>query len=139
MYDKVIFVSLDTFRSDMMVSNPFPLWPEKYSIGSRPASSMLDDITARAAYFPNCISAAPYTSASHATFFTGLWPHHHGVYEFFNRGLARDTVFTLGRRLGYKTVFKVDFPIILGHHLGFDRDIDHYMVEEDEPFLKAKK
>jgi choline-sulfatase len=137
MYDKVIFVSLDTFRSDIMPSNPFPLWPGKYSVGSRPTSTALDELAARAAYFPNCISAAPYTSASHATFFTGLWPHNHGVYEFFNRGLARDTIFTLGRRLGYRTVFKVDFPIILGRHLGFDRDIDDYLVEEDEPFLDA--
>lgn len=137
MYDKIILVSLDTFRSDAMPSDPSPLWPGKYPIENRVARSGLDDLVSRAAFFPNCISAAPYTSASHGSFFTGLWPHHHGVYEFFNRGLARDTLFTAGRKLGYQTVFKVDFPIILGKHLGFDRDIDHYMVEEDELFLDA--
>lgn len=137
MYDKIILISLDTLRSDCLISNTNPLWPSKYTTPHSVRRSLLDELITRSAYFPNCISAAPYTSASHASFFTGLWPLRHGVFEFFNRQLKADTLFTAGKRMGYKNLFKVDFPIILGPHLGFDRDIDHYMVEEDDNFLDA--
>ncbi|MCA3218514.1 MAG: sulfatase-like hydrolase/transferase [Burkholderiales bacterium] len=136
MVDKIVLLSLDTLRSDGLASDPSPLWPGKYPRLRRGRStSLLDELIGRSAYFPHCISAAPYTSASHASFFTGLWPLHHGVFEIFNRRLARDTIFSAGKKLGYETVLKVDFPVILGRHLGFDRDIDRYLVEEDEVFL----
>lgn len=98
---------------------------------------MLNEIIRDGTFFSNCISTAPYTSASHASFFTGKWPLKHGVFEFFNRRLTCQTIFTFAKRIGYETLFKTDFPIILGSFLGFDRDVDQYIIEDDEAFLGA--
>jgi choline-sulfatase len=137
MYDHVLLISLDTLRSDCINANPDKLWPDKYSVQQKPRTEVLDELVSKGTFFPNCISAAPYTSASHASFFTGNWPLRHGVYEFFNHRLKRPTVFTQAKRAGYRTIFKVDFPIILGPFLGFDRDIDQYIEEDDNSFLSA--
>lgn len=134
-YDHVVLISLDTLRSDCISANPVKLWPGKHDLSQTPSTPGLDRLIADGSFFPNTISAAPYTSASHATFFTGKWPLHHGVYEFFNRRLQSATLFTRARQRGYRTVFKVDFPVILGSFLGFDAGIDDYIVEDDEAAL----
>jgi choline-sulfatase len=135
MYDHVIIISLDTLRSDAIASTPEKNWPEKYPSARQPWTEPLDQIAAEGTFFPNCLSAAPYTSASHASYFTGKFPLRHGVYEFFNRKLASPTIFTYARRHGYRTRFKTDFPIILGPFLGFDADIDEYIVEDEDEWL----
>jgi len=137
MFDHIVLVSLDTLRSDLIRTNPRKLWPEKYKVPFEPNTDILDRLVANGTTFFNCISAAPYTSASHASFFTGQWPLQHGVFEFFNRKLTSPTVFTLAKRAGLPTIFKVDFPVVLGPLLGFDRDIDHYIIEDDDAFLEA--
>jgi hypothetical protein len=137
MFDHIVFLSLDTLRSDCIASNPYKLWPGKYGLPAVLDTPLLDEIAADGAFFSNCITAAPYTSASHGTFFTGKWPLRHGVYEFFNRALRAETIFSAARRAGFATTFKVDFPIILGKFLGFDRGIERYIVEDDDAFLQA--
>lgn len=136
MLDHIVLISIDTLRSDLLSASRGRLFPEKHEIDWRPVCPSLDDLAARSTLFTNCITAAPYTSAAHASFFTGLWPLRHGVFEFFNRPLEPPTIFTRARQLGYRTVFKVDFPIILGPYLGFDRDVDDYLIEDDGGFLE---
>lgn len=136
-YDHVIFVSLDTLRSDGVGGNPFKLWPRRYPGLSVPATPVLDDLAGSGAFFVNAVSSAPYTSASHASYFTGQYPLRHGVVEFYNGKLHSPSVFTYGRRAGRRTIMKVDFPIILGDHLGFTRDVDTYLVEQDQEFIEA--
>jgi hypothetical protein len=41
-------------------------------------------------------------------------------------------VFELAKKGGYTTIFQTDFPIILGKHIGFDKGIDHYFIEDEE-------
>lgn len=135
-YEHYVLVSLDTLRSDGIAANPYKLWPLAHEVQDGARTTFLDQMVAEGAFFPNCISTAPYTSASHASIFTGKWPVHHNVFEFFNRRLRGNTVFTWARRLGLRTYFKTDFPIILGQHLGFTDDVDEYVVEDDERFLK---
>ena len=130
-----MFISLDTLRADCIGANPLKLWPSKYECRFEPVTPLLDELVRGGGFFANCVSAAPYTSASHGTIFTGRWPLRHGAYEFFNRKLSCPTVFGMAKRLGYGTLFKVDFPIILGRFLGFDRDVDRYLVEDDDGFL----
>jgi hypothetical protein len=134
-YDHYVLISLDTLRSDGIAANPFKLWPHKYVGLAPPRTTLVDQLVAEGAFFPNTISAAPYTSASHATLFTGRWPHRHKVYEFFNRRLRGETVFSWARRQGLRTYFKSDFPIILGKHLGFTDDVTDYIVEDDEEYF----
>jgi hypothetical protein len=136
-FDHVILISLDTLRADAISSNPFKLWTKTFPNLNSPNTSVLDRIIKRGVFFPNAIASAPYTSASHASYFTGLFPLRHGVYEFFNRRLAAPTLFYMAKQQGMKTRFKVDFPIILGHYMGFDQDVDEYIVEDDEAILES--
>ncbi|WP_055494248.1 sulfatase-like hydrolase/transferase [Streptomyces sp. TP-A0356] len=136
-YDHVVLVSVDTLRSDAMSAHPKPLWPHTYRDVRPVRTTVLDELASRGAYFPNMISAAPYTAASHGAIFTGQYPLHNGLHEFYNGSLRAPSVFTYGRRDGRRTVMKVDFPIILGPELGFTRDIDTYLIESDDAFIDA--
>ena len=136
-YDHVVLISLDTLRADAVAANPWKLWPLKYGTDVELRTPVLDELAGGGAFFANCIAAAPYTSAAHASVFTGLWPLRHGVYEFFNRKLSVPTVFTRAHRLGYRTYFKTDFPVMVGDLLGFTKDVDEYFVEEENDLLAA--
>ncbi|MFI7215865.1 sulfatase-like hydrolase/transferase [Micromonospora maritima] len=136
-YDHVVFVSIDTMRSDVMAANPMPLWPLRYPGLRAPRTPVLDDLAGRGAYFPNMITAAPYTAAAHGSILTGQFPIRHGLHEFYNGRLRSPTVFTYGRRVGRRTVMNVDFPIILGPQLGYTQDIDTYLTERDDDFVDA--
>lgn len=136
MLDHIVFISIDTLRSDLLSATQCKLWPDKYGLDPRPIGGVLDELASRSALFTNCITTAPYTSAAHASYFTGQWPLRHGVYEFFNRPLTSPTIFSRACQLGYRTLWKIDFPIILGSFLNFDRDVADYLIEDDDGFLK---
>lgn len=136
-FDHIVLISLDTLRADCIGASPLRLWPMKYDVTTRLEATELDALAEGGCFFANGITAAPYTSAAHATVLTGCWPLRHGVYEFFNRSLAVPTLFTWARRQRARTIMKVDFPIILGRFLGFDKDVDSYLVEDDQGFLDA--
>lgn len=129
-YQHIILVSLDSLRSDCItaVNSDFP---NKFYTGSQFKTTMLDYLIKHGMYFSNCISAAPYTSASHAAYFTGCWPRRNGVYEFFNRQIGRPTLFELAQRENIYTIFQTDFPIILGDSLGFTRGVNKYFIESE--------
>lgn len=134
-YDHIVLVSVDTLRADCLAVTPVKLWLQKYPGLTAPNTTPIDQLAESGAFFPHVLSAAPYTSASHATYFTGRWPIHHGLHEFFNGRLCGDTLFTFARMHGLRTSFKVDFPVILGPYLGFDRDVD-LLIEDDDEFLR---
>jgi choline-sulfatase len=137
-FDKIVLVSLDTCRADLFPSNPVNLWRSDFGLESlRLDLGFLDEVADEAAFFANCIAAAPYTSASHATVLTGRFPLHHGVFEFFNRALRSWTLFHSAHRVGYRTILKTDFPVILGPALGFTREVDDFIVEDDDAYLDA--
>lgn len=133
----VILVSIDTLRSDCVGANPVKLFPESYPSLKPPRTPVLDEIAAKGGFFVNCVSAAPYTSAAHAAYFTGRWPLRNGVYEIYNRALRCRDIFQMGQANGFRTVFKTDFPLVLGPHLGFSRGVDEYLIEEDDEFLES--
>jgi hypothetical protein len=137
MYDHVVMISIDTLRSDVISSNPLKLWDKKHPTLSQPDTGVLDALIGEGFFFANCVSAAPYTSSSHASFLTGRWPLNHGVYEFYNRKLRQETLLSRAARLGFKTVLKSDFPVILGPTLGFDRGVHEFIVEDDDRFLES--
>lgn len=136
-YDHVVLISLDTLRSDGIAASPDPLWPADHPRLAAPDTGVLDDLARSGAFFSNVISAAPHTGPSHGTMFTGRFPIAHGVHEFYNGRISVPTVFTHGKRAGRRTIMKVDFPIILGPQLGFTRDVDDYLVEDDDGFIDA--
>lgn len=136
-YDHLVLMSIDTLRADAISANPLRLWQHKYPNLSPPSTPTLDDLFQSGAFFANCVSAAPYTSSAHASILTGKWPRRHGVYEFFNRKLTARTLFTRAQRRGQTTILKSDFPLILGPTLGFDRHVDHFIVEDDNAYIDA--
>jgi choline-sulfatase len=132
MYDHIILISVDTLRSDGIACNPFRLWSHEYGLSYNLQTPLLDELVRNGAFFANTITVAPYTSASHASLVTGLWPPNHGAYEFLGKPLSVPTIFTAAKEQGYCTILKTDFPVMLGRHLGFDRDVDQYFVEDDD-------
>ena len=129
-YQHVILISLDSLRNDCITA-VYSDFPDKFYLGGKFKTTMLDYLVKHGTYFSNCISAAPYTSASHAAYFTGCWPRRNGVYEFFNRQIGSPTLFELARRKNIYTIFQTDFPVILGDSLGFTRGIDKYFIESE--------
>lgn len=128
----IALVSIDTLRTDCINASPTAgKFREKYKVNYKLNTEELDELLKNGLFFNNCISAAPYTSASHAAYFTGCWPKNNGVYEFFNRKLNKPTIFEYAKQLGYTTIFQTDFPIILGYPLGFDKGIDFYYIENE--------
>jgi arylsulfatase A-like enzyme len=137
MYDHIILISIDTLRADGIAANPLQLWPHEYDLSHTLRTPVLDELVGQGAFFANTITAAPYTSASHASLLTGLWPPHHGAREFFGSKLSAPTLFTGAKQRGYRTILKTDFPVMLGAPLGFVTDVDQFIIEDDDSFINA--
>lgn len=129
-YEKIVLISLDTLRSDVIATNPFKLYPKEYGVTVPVNRGKLDDLLESSAFFANTISAAPYTSASHAAYFTGKWQKHNGIYDQFNSKLEAQTLFEIAHQHQYRTIFKTDFPLVLGPYLGLNKGTDEYFVED---------
>lgn len=137
MYDHIVFISIDTLRADGIGYNPLQLWPYEYNISRKLQTPALDNLASAGAFFANTVTAAPYTSASHGSVLTGLWPANHGVSDFFGHALAASTIFTEAARHGYRTLLKTDFPVMIGSYLKLNRDVETYIIEDDTAFVEA--
>ncbi len=129
-YKHIILISIDTLRADCITAVETSDFIKKYGPKNFSTKS-LNNIVKKGTFFTNCISAAPYTTASHAAYFTGCWPKNNGVYEFFNQKLKKPTIFEFAKNNQYRTIFQTDFPIILGETLGFTKDVDDYFIEDE--------
>lgn len=69
---RVIFITLDTLRADHL---------DFYGYG-RPTSPELAEFAAGATVYTRAQAAAPWTLPSHASMFTGLYPHEHGAHTW---------------------------------------------------------
>jgi arylsulfatase A-like enzyme len=103
MKPNVLLVSLDTLRFDCVGATG-----ERRFLGDFATSVSTPNIDALAAsgvVFTNAVSAAPFTTPSHASLFTGLWPLRHGAHHQYKTPIASDAR-TLAERLsaaGYRT------------------------------------
>lgn len=70
----LIWISLDTLRADRLGCYGY----------ARPTTPNLDAFAAASVVFEDASSPAPWTKPAHASLFTGLLPHHHGVAGFEN-------------------------------------------------------
>ena len=132
-------ISLDTLRADGVASNPAKLYPHEYKTKTKLRRTVFDELISKSFFFNNAISSASYTAASHASYFTGLWPKNNGIYDHFNSKLHAKTIFEHAKQNGYKTVFKTDFPLILGSYLNLINGVDDYLVEDDQTGLDILK
>jgi arylsulfatase A-like enzyme len=112
----ILWIVWDTVRADHL---------GLYGYG-KSTTPFLDRWARSARVYENCVSAAPYTVASHASMFTGLLPTEHGASNsrpYLDARLA--TVAELLRARGYQTYLYSANPHISraeGFHRGFDAE-----------------
>ncbi|MFA6420535.1 MAG: sulfatase-like hydrolase/transferase [archaeon] len=140
-YEKIVWISIDTLRSDCINTNKSKLYKQEYKLTTKLEKSKLDELCSKGCFFPNTITAAPYTSASHAAYFTGLWPKNNGVYDSFNSKMnpSVQSIFQIAKKQNYTTLFKTDFPFVLGKDLGVTKGVDNYYVEDNKKILQEIK
>lgn len=101
----VVLISVDTLRYDAVGACPAKPHLRARGCENLADTPNLDAFLAESAYFTQCITTAPYTTAAHASVLSGLYPNRHGVRAFYKWGLA-DGVGTLAEELkghGYVT------------------------------------
>jgi arylsulfatase A-like enzyme len=99
----IVLLVLDTQRADRLSCYGYP----------QEISPALDALAARATLFTRAFSAAQWTMPSHASLFTGLYPHDHGLVQ--SRGVLPATLPTLAERLvagGYATAAFCNNPLV---------------------------
>ncbi|MBK6426251.1 MAG: sulfatase [Blastocatellia bacterium] len=103
MTPNILLISLDTLRFDCLAAIG-----ERRFLGPQAdlvASPHLDRLAAGGALFSQAVSAAPFTTPSHASLFTGLWLSQHGAHHQYKTPIAADAR-TLAERCfaaGYRT------------------------------------
>lgn len=108
----LLLVSLDTLRADVAYGGQL---------------RHLTPLAASGTAFLNTIAAAPLTPVSHASVFTALYPHEHGLRHLLRERLTtpKPTLAELMARAGYDTGAIVACPG-LNHWYGMHRGFAHY-------------
>jgi arylsulfatase A-like enzyme len=112
----VLVIVLDTVRADHVSLYGYP----------RPTTPNLQRLAGRGIRFDRARAAAPWTLASHASMFTGQWPHELAV-EWMSP--LRGDVPTLAEHLGslgYATAGFVGNTFYASYDTGLDRGFTHY-------------
>jgi hypothetical protein len=107
----ILIVSIDTLRYDCIGAHPDKSRLDAARLLYTPT---LDELARRGAFLTNAFSTSTYTTAAHASLFTGLEPPHHGVRGFFVHRLHPTKTTTLAETFaaqGYATLFFSDTPL----------------------------
>lgn len=111
----LIFYSIDTLRADRLGFQGGPV-----------PTPHFDALAEESLVFEHLLAQSPWTKASMASIFTGLWPPDHGA---FNRrhslALERLTLAELLNALGWETAAIVTNPNITAN-FGFDQGFEHF-------------
>ena len=112
----VLLIVLDTVRADHLSVYGY----------ERPTTPNLEAMARRSVRFDQARAAAPWTLASHATLFTGRWPHELGTRWLYPmRGDVPTLAEYLGS-LGYATAGFVGNTFYCAYDSGLDRGFAHY-------------
>jgi arylsulfatase A-like enzyme len=121
----VLLIVTDTVRADHM---------SLYGYG-RSTSPNLERWAARSVVFDRAISTAPWTLPSHASMFTGLWPHEFAADVDVPFSSTSQTLAEVLRAHGYMTAGFVANTTYCGYEFGLSRgfvDYDDYPVSSRE-------
>jgi len=140
MINNIILISIDTLRYDCVGYQPDKSELEEYDVLKYLKTPTLDRIAEKSLCFTQCISTNSYTTASHASILTGLYPPRHGIREFYVKKLSNN-VYTLAEILkiyGYTTVMFTDtyqnfYPTDLA------RGFDHFILRNDDKLFELLK
>jgi arylsulfatase A-like enzyme len=112
----VLLIVLDTVRADHLSLHG-------YERGTSPA---LERLAARGIRFDQARAAAPWTLASHATMFTGRWPHELAVRWLYPLRANVPILAEYLGTLGYATAGFVANTLYCSYDSGLDRGFTHY-------------
>jgi arylsulfatase A-like enzyme len=116
----VVLMIFDTLRADLVYNED--------SIANIPH---IDSLLEKGVEFESAYSTAPETASSHATIFTGLYPHNHGVACDTPQPNLRKDIPVISSWLserGYDT-FGIAGPAKMGSDYNYDRGFDKYFEE----------
>jgi arylsulfatase A-like enzyme len=125
---RIVLLSLDAVRFDAVAATSHrSFWPE-HDV-SCPSMPHLDRFCRAGTTLTQALTTAPYTTAAHASVFTGRIPPQHGLRAMYRNALSADvpTLAELLRDRGFETLFLSDRPELfepLGLARGFDRHCD---------------
>lgn len=135
-YDKpkyIIMMSIDNLRFDCIGYQNNKSGLVKYQLEDVLNTQNLDSIAEKSICFTNAISTSTYTTSSHASIITGLYPPRNGVRAFYDTQLS-DNVSTLAELLkdqGYLTILSTDI-LELWEPLNLHRGFDHIFERQDK-------
>ncbi|KKS26086.1 MAG: Sulfatase [Parcubacteria group bacterium GW2011_GWA2_42_11] len=127
----LIIISIDNLRTDCIGANPDKRLLKKYRLKTKLRTPILDNIARKGVFFNNCVTAAPYTTAAHASILTGKWPREHKLIEFFRNKLTGDTILDILKKEKFLTLFQTDYPFLLGPALGFGKNADKFIASQE--------
>jgi arylsulfatase A-like enzyme len=128
----IVIIMLDTVRADAVgrTWHGVPLTPH------------IDRLATQGTRFVKAFAPAPWTLPSHASLFTGLYPHrHHTVHESFELSESLTTMAELLRQRGYDTAGFTCNPWLHargGMQQGFDPYVEVYKHDAGEPDKGAR-
>ncbi len=112
----VLLIVLDTVRADHLSLYGYP----------RPTAPFLERLARRGIRFDQARAAAPWTLASHATMFTGLWPHELAIDWTCPMPANVPTLAEHLGSLGYATAGFAGNTFYCSYDSGLDRGFTHY-------------
>jgi len=112
----VLFIVLDTVRADRLSLYGY----------DRPTTPALERWAGQGILFSEARATAPWTLASHASLFTGRWPHELGVKWLTPLGTTVPTLAEHFGSRGYATAGFVANLIYCSYDTGLDRGFTHY-------------
>lgn len=125
----ILLISIDSLRPEALSCYP-QRFRYRETFPWRVSTPTIDQLAREGVFLTNCIVQAPFTPASHASFFTGLNPPGHGVRAFFGYKLL-EAVETLPERLKRERYSTAAFlgADALNERYGLDRGFDVYDTE----------
>ncbi|MBM4140657.1 MAG: hypothetical protein FJ242_04060 [Nitrospira sp.] len=139
----IILISIDNLRYDCIGYQPDKREIIKYDCLKYLETPTLNSIAEKSICFTQAISTNTYTTASHASILTGLYPPKHGVRAFFGDHLNKEviTLAEIFKKHGYRTILATDTEHLFVP-LGLDRGFTHLFARNDKDlfnFLKQVK
>ncbi len=134
---KVLLISIDNLRYDCASYVEDKPHLKQFYLEKLPDTPTLDEIASNSAVFTNFFSTSTYTTAAHASLFTGLYQQRHGVRPFFYKKLNKDcvTLADVYKKNGYKTVLYSDV-IELFHPIGLTKGFDYVFAGDISELYK---
>jgi len=136
----IILISIDSLRFDAIGCEDDVRYLRRYGVEQMRNTPVLDALAAEGVRFRQAVSAAPYTTASHASVFTGCYPPRHGVRAFLRDSLSPSvrTVAKTLRGVGYRTIAAIDFHELF-RFTGLTRGFEQVIASDDQALLELMR